>query len=326
MNHKQSQQLCQMLGVSFPIIQAGMVWVSGAKLAAASSNAGILGVIGAGSMTLDLLRDQIKKAHTLTDKPFAVNIPLLYSKVEQQVEVALSEGVKIFITSAGSPKKLTGELKKAGAKVLHVVSNPLFALKSEEAGVDAVVAEGFEAGGHNGLDEITTFCLIPQVKKVVKVPVIAAGGVCTGEQMAAAFCLGAAGVQIGTRFVTTEESSAHPKFKQAILESQYNSTELSLKGVMPVRLLKNKFYQEIKSLEESCATKEVLLACLGKGRARKGMLLGDLDEGELEIGQGCALIDNLPKVCECVDRLLSEYNSCIRKIHNSFIVPGGENE
>ena len=322
MNHKQSQQLCQMLGVSFPIIQAGMVWVSGAKLAAASSNAGILGVLGAGSMSLELLREQIKKTKKLTEKPFAVNIPLLYSKVEEQVALALSEGVKIFITSAGSPKKFTGELKKAGAKVIHVVSNPKFAVKSEEAGVDAVVAEGFEAGGHNGTDELTTFCLIPQVVKQVKIPVIAAGGVGTGSQMAAAFCLGASAVQIGTRFVATKESSAHENFKRAIIESSYNSTELCMKSVVPVRLLKNKFYKEIKSFEERGASGEELVKHLGKGRAKKGMLLGDLEEGELEIGQVCALVDNLPNVCESVKNILAEFNLCTKEFSNSFIKSG----
>lgn len=314
MDHKQSQELCQMLGTTLPIIQAGMVWVSGAKLAAASANRGILGVIGAGSMAPELLKEHIQKAKKLTDKPFAINVPLLYRKAPEQIETALAEGIKIFITSAGSPKKFTTDLKSEGAKVIHVVSNPFFALKSEEAGVDAIIAEGFEAGGHNGVDEITTMCLIPQVKKVVKTPVIAAGGICTGEQMAAAFCLGASGVQIGTRFVATEESSAHLNFKEAILKSQYNSTELRMKTVVPVRLLKNKFYNEIRALEDTCAGKDALIQHLGKGRARNGMHLGDIDEGELEIGQACALIDNIPKLCECVDNLLHEYNTCLNNL------------
>ena len=265
-------------------------------------------------MAPELLKEHIEKAKSLTQKAFAVNIPLLYHKAPEQIETALSLGVRTFITSAGSPKKFTAELKREGATVIHVVANPLFAQKSQDAGVDAVIAEGFEAGGHNGLDEITTLCLIPQVLKSVKIPVIAAGGIATGHQMAAALCLGASGVQIGTRFVATEESSAHEHFKKAVIESNYSSTELRMKSVVPVRLMKNKFYDEIKKLEENCASEEELVAHLGKGRAKQGMLLGDMDEGELEIGQACALIDNIPKVCECVEQLISEYNSSITNL------------
>lgn len=319
MIYKPSESLCKMLNISYPIIQAGMVWVSGAKLAAACANEGLLGVIGAGSMSPELLKEQIQKAKKLTPKPFAVNFPLLYNKVEEQIEIALAEGVSIFITSAGSPKKFTPYLKQKGCIVLHVVSNPYFAAKSEQAGVDAVIAEGFEAGGHNGVDEITTFCLIPQVKQAVKVPVLAAGGIATGAQMAAAFCLGASGVQIGTRFVATFESSAHNSFKNSVVTSCYNSTKLCLKKITPVRLLKNNFYAKIASLEEKGADRASLTETLGKGRAKRGMLEGDLDEGELEIGQTCALITDIPKVSSCIKNLIKEYHGSIEPFINQEV-------
>lgn len=307
-------RVCELLGIRYPIIQAGMVWVSGAKLAAASAEAGILGVIGAGSMRPDILDQHLQKAKTLTSKKMAVNVPLFYKDASQQIEVALRQGVRIFITSAGNPNIFTSFLKSKGCTVLHVVSNPKFALKAEEAGVDMVIAEGFEAGGHNGVDELTTFCLIPEVKQAIKIPVIAAGGVATGAQMAAAFCLGASGVQIGTRFVVTVESSAHANFKQAVLKSSYNATDLCLKKLTPVRLLKNKFYERVISLEKSGATVEELKSLLGKGRAKLGMLEGDLEEGELEIGQACSLIRNIPTVSDCVKELLGDYKKCLEDL------------
>ena len=309
-------RVCELLGIRYPIIQAGMVWVSGAKLAAASAEAGILGVVGAGSMKQDLLAHHLQKAKTLTSKQVAVNIPLFYKDASQQIEVALRHGIRIFITSAGNPNTFTSFLKSKGCTVLHVVSNPKFALKAEEAGVDMVIAEGFEAGGHNGVDELTSFCLIPEVKQAIKIPVIAAGGVARGSQIAAAFCLGASGVQIGTRFVATVESSAHENFKQAILESSYNSTELCLKKLTPVRLLKNKFYERVVSLEKEGGTAEELKALLGKGRAKLGMLEGDLEEGELEIGQACSLIRNIPTVSDCIKELLEDYKQCLEALRN----------
>ena len=308
--------LCSLLGVQYPILQAGMVWVSGAKLAAASANAGILGVVGAGSMKPDLLKEHLVKAKSLTKKPFAVNVPLLYKKSEEQIETALAEGVSIFITSAGSPKVYTSYLKQKGCFVIHVVSNPKFAIKCEEAGVDAIVAEGFEAGGHNGLDEITTFCLLPEVRAAVKIPVIAAGGIATGEQMLAARCLGADAFQIGTRFVATKESSAHENFKKVILSSSYGSTQLCMKKLTPVRLLKNNFYDKVSALEESGAGKSELMNCLGKGRAKLGILEGDLEEGELEIGQVCSMIKDIPSVADCVKELIQSYEASLKKLRS----------
>ncbi len=300
-----------LFNIELPIIQAGMVWVSGGKLAAAASEAGALGIIGAGSMNPDLLKQHIKKARSLTRKPLAVNIPLLYSKVEEQIDVALTEGIRIFFTSAGSPKTFTKKLKDSGCTVVHVTSSPELAIKCEAAGVDAVVAEGFEAGGHNGRDEITTMVLIPQVVDAVNIPVIAAGGIGDGRGIAAAFALGAHGVQIGSRFAATQESSAHANFKQAIINAGPGSTMLSMKKAVPVRLLKNKFYEDITKLEEQGASKEALNELLGKGRARLGMLEGDLNEGELEIGQIAGLIRDLPTVAALVNRLRTEYNQAL---------------
>lgn len=290
-----------------------MVWVSGGKLAAASANAGILGVIGAGSMKPDLLSHHIVKAKSLTSFPerLAVNVPLLYEQCQLQLQTALDQGIKIFITSAGSPKKYTRFLKDHGCTVIHVVATPLFAIKSEDAGCDAVIAEGFEAGGHNGRDEITTLALIPQVVDAVKIPVIAAGGVGDGRAIAAVMCLGAQGAQLGTRFVATVESSAHANFKNAVIKASPEETMLSMKKHVPVRLLKNKFYDEVKKLEDHGASKEELEKHLGRGRARKGMLEGDLDEGELEIGQIAGLIHDLPTVAELVERLIKEQRLCL---------------
>ncbi len=308
-------RLLKILPIRLPIIQAGMIWVSGAKLAAASAEAGILGVIGAGSMAPDLLRQHIRKARALTSKPgLAVNIPMLYRLAEEQLQVALDEGIRIFITSAGSPKKWTPRLKDAGCVVIHVTSSPELAMKCQEAGVDAVVAEGFEAGGHNGRDEISTMVLIPQVVDAVSIPVIAAGGIADGRGIIAALALGAVGVQIGTRFVATQESSAHANFKAAVMQATASSTMLALKKLVPVRLLKNKFYQEVSELESQGASAEALSALLGKGRAKAGMLDGDLEEGELEIGQISALVGDCPSVAELVARLEKECHAVMHDL------------
>lgn len=303
----------EFLPINYPIIQAGMVWVSGAKLAAASANAGILGVIGAGSMNPELLDLHLKKAKLLTSHPerLAVNVPLFYEKNKEQLELSLKNGIRIFITSAGSPKTYTQFLKDQGCTVIHVTSTPELAMKCESAGCDAVIAEGFEAGGHNGRDELTTMVLIPQVVDAVKIPVIAAGGIGDARAMAAALCLGAQGVQMGTRFVVTKESSAHAEFKQAILNSTSASTMLMMKPLIPVRLLKNNFYQQVLALEEKGCSREELTQLLGQGRAKLGMLEGNLEEGELEIGQVASLMRDIPSVQEVVDRLISEYSSLI---------------
>lgn len=310
-------KICSLLSINYPIIQAGMVWVSGGKLAAASANAGILGVVGAGSMKPDLLEHHILKAQSLTThhERLAVNVPLLYERTKEQIEVSLKLGVKTFITSAGSPKTYTSWLKDQGCKVIHVTSNPDLAVKCEAAGCDAIIAEGFEAGGHNGRDEITTLALIPQVVDAVKIPVIAAGGIGDGRAIAAVMCLGAQGAQLGTRFVATEESSAHPNFKQAVLEARASSTMVMMKKLVPVRLLKNKFYEEVQILEDKCASKEELQNLLGHGRAKIGMLEGNLEAGELEIGQISALVKDVPSVQELVSRLLMEYEDALKKAH-----------
>ena len=308
------KNITSLLPIKYPIIQAGMVWVSGAKLAAASANAGILGVIGAGSMKPDLLEQHILKAKSLTSHPerLAVNVPLLYEKTKEQLETSLRLGIKIFITSAGSPKPYTKWLKDQGAVVIHVVSSPLLAQKCEDAGCDAVIAEGFEAGGHNGRDEITTLVLIPQVVDAVKIPVIAAGGIIDGRGLVAVLALGAQGAQMGTRFVATQESSAHKNFKQAILHSGPDSTMLMMKKHLPVRLLKNAFTEEIKRLEDQGATEEDIIKLLAHGRAKAGMLEGDMQSGELEIGQGCSMIKSCPSVHDVVEQLLIEYQNSLK--------------
>lgn len=303
-----------LFGTRTPIVQAGMVWVSGGKLAAAAANAGALGIIGAGSMKPDVLRHHITKAKSLTSKPLAVNLPLLYHGIEEQIAVALELGIRIFFTAAGSPKKYTPMLKKEGCIVVHVTSTPDLAKKCEDAGVDAVVAEGFEAGGHNGRDEITTLVLIPQVVEAVKIPVIAAGGIGDGRAIAAALALGAQGVQIGSRFAATVESSAHMNFKKAIVAAGSTGTMLSMRKLVPVRLLKNKFYEDIATMEERCATPDELSQHLGKGRAKAGMLEGDITEGELEIGQIAGLIHDIPTCQELVSRLEKEYVLATRKL------------
>lgn len=311
------KKLCEMLSIQYPIIQAGMVWVSGAKLAAASANAGILGVIGAGSMKPELLELHIKKAFTLTDHPerLAVNVPLLYEKTQEQLELSVRLGIKTFITSAGSPKTYTSWLKSQGCKVIHVVSSPEFAVKSEAAGCDAVVAEGFEAGGHNGREELTTLALIPQVVDAVKIPVIAAGGIGDGRGIAAVMCLGAKGAQLGTRFVATVESSAHANFKQAVLSATPASTMVMMKKYVPVRLYKNKFFEEVKALEDRGGSNEELVELLGHGRAKRGMLEGDMDQGEIEIGQIASLVHDIPTVETLVKKLILEQRQCLPQGH-----------
>lgn len=310
-------KVTDLFGIKYPIIQGGMVWVSGGKLAAAVSNAGGLGLIGAGSMQPDLLQVHILKALALTSKPLGVNIPLLYDKAQEQIDTALSHGIKIFFTSAGSPKKFTNYLKDHGAKVVHVTSSPELALKCQEAGVDAVVAEGFEAGGHNGRDELTTMTLIPQVRKCIKIPLIAAGGIADGNALLAAFALGADGVQMGTRFLMTAESSAHQNFKNLLLSAHPNSTKLVMKATTPVRLFENKFTREIVQIEQSFQGEELkqkLVEHLGKMRAKKGMLEGDLENGELEIGQIISSLKSIPTVEEVFNEILLDYQKAFTQL------------
>jgi enoyl-[acyl-carrier protein] reductase II len=277
-------RIADLFEIRYPIIQAGMIWASGWRLASAVSNAGGLGLIGAGSMYPDVLREHLLKCKKATSLPFGVNVPMLYPQVEELMQIIVEEGVKIVFTSAGNPKTWTGFLKERGITVVHVVSSVKFALKAQEAGVDAVVAEGFEAGGHNGRDETTTLTLIPAVREQLSLPLIAAGGIATGRAMLAAMVLGADGVQVGSRFVASEEASSHPAFKQKVVEAGEGDTRLTLKELAPVRLLKNKFYQEVEEAYARCATPEQLRELLGRARAKKGMFEGDLDEGELEIG------------------------------------------
>jgi enoyl-[acyl-carrier protein] reductase II len=307
MNDVCANRLCRLLGTELPIIQAGMIYMSGAHLAAAAANAGCLGLLGAGSMRPDILREQIRKARTLTDRPFGVNLPLLYPHSPACLDVALEEQVRIFVTSAGSPQRIVGRLKKEGATVLHVAASPALARKCEDAGCDGVVCEGFEAGGHNGREELTTMVLVPECVAAVKIPVVAAGGIATGAQWAAAMALGAQGVQIGSRFAVTRESSGHDAFKQQVVAAGPSDTHLVLKSLVPVRLLKNPFYQQVVAAEQRGATRDELVALLGTGRPRQGMLEGDLLEGELEIGQVCGMIDDVPTVAELVARLQAEF-------------------
>ena len=286
-----------------------MVWNSGWKLASAVSNAGGLGLIGAGSMYPEVLREHIQKCKAATTKPFGVNVPLLYPDIDKLMQIIIEEGVQIVFTSAGNPKTWTTHLKDHGIKVVHVVSSVKFALKAQEAGVDAVVAEGFEAGGHNGREETTTFTLIPMVKEQLEIPLIAAGGIATGKGMLAAMILGADGVQIGSRFVATPEASSHQAFKELVVEAKEGATELTLKELAPVRLLKNKFYTDVKRLYENTPTKEELSALLGRGRAKKGMFEGDLEEGELEIGQIAGLIHEIKPAAEVVAEIITEFKA-----------------
>lgn len=304
-------RITELFGVQYPIIQAGMIWASGWRLASAVSNAGGLGMIGAGSMYPDVLREHIQKCKAATDKPFAVNVPLLYPDLDKHIQIIIEEGVKVVFTSAGNPKTWTQHFRQQGITVVHVVSSSKFALKAQEAGCDAVVAEGFEAGGHNGREETTTLVLIPAVTKAVSIPVIAAGGIATGRQMLATMVLGAEGVQVGTRFVASEEASSHNNFKQAVIRAAEGDTLLSLKKLTPVRLLKNRFFQQVSEAEARGADLEELRQILGRARAKKGMHEGDLEEGELEIGQVSALLDDILPAATIVENLWTEFRQAV---------------
>ena len=309
-------RVCHLFGIRYPIIQGGMVWCSGWRLASAVSNAGGLGLLGAGSMHPETLREHIRKCKAATDQPFGVNVPLMYPEIETLMEIIQEEGVKIVFTSAGNPKTWTSKFQQAGIKVAHVVSSSRFAMKCEEAGVDAIVAEGFEAGGHNGREETTTFCLIPAVRKVCSVPLIAAGGIVSGEGILAAEALGAEGVQMGTRFALTEESSAHFNFKDRCLRLNEGDTLLTLKQLSPTRLIKNDFYKQIEEAEQKGASADELKALLGKGRAKKGIFEGDLYEGELEIGQAASQLRQLQTVDEVMKELVEDYRAALRQMQD----------
>ncbi|MBK8601323.1 MAG: nitronate monooxygenase [Flavobacterium sp.] len=300
-------RITELFKIQYPIIQGGMIWNSGYKLASAVSNSGGLGLIGAGSMYPEVLREHIQKCKKATDKPFGVNVPMLYPNIEEIISIIIEEGVKIVFTSAGNPKTWTALLKQNGITVVHVVSSSKFALKAQEAGVDAVVAEGFEAGGHNGREETTTMTLIPMVKSNISIPLIAAGGIATGRGMLAAMVLGADGVQMGSRFAASVESSSHENFKKTILEVEEGGTQLTLKELAPVRLIKNKFFNDLQALYEKCPTTEELKVLLGRARAKKGMFEGDLVEGELEIGQIAGLIDEIIPVSQIINNVMSEF-------------------
>lgn len=307
-------RVCDLLGTALPVIQGGMVYMSGARLAAAVSNAGGLGLIGSGSMRPELFREQIHKCRDLTEKPFGVNIPLLYGHSREVLEITIAEQVPIVVTSAGSPRRAIGPLKDAGCVVLHVVANPALAVKCQQAGCDAVICEGFEAGGHNGREELTTMVLVPQCVREVDVPVVAAGGIATGAQWAAAMALGAEAVQVGSRFAVTVESSGHVAFKQRVVAAGFGDTKLMMKQHVPVRLLRNRFADQVAEFESRCASTEELVALLGTGRARRGMLEGDLEDGELEIGQVSGMIDDIPTVAEVMARLQREYHETIVRL------------
>jgi enoyl-[acyl-carrier protein] reductase II len=309
-------RICQLFNIQYPLIQAGMIWCSGWELAAAVSNAGGLGIIGSGSMYPEILEEQLIKCKQATNKPFAVNLPMLYPDIDKHIQTIIKHKVPIVFTSAGNPKTWTKLLQEDGIKVAHVVSSVKFARKAEEAGVDAIVAEGFEAGGHNGRDETTTFCLIPMVKAAIKIPLIAAGGIGTGRGMLAAMNLGADAVQVGSRFVTSTESSAHENFKQYILASEEGDTMLTLKELTPVRLLKNEFYTQLQSAYQSGADKDKLSEILGRGRAKKGMFEGDLVEGELEIGQIAGLIEKIMPAGEIVQEMMAEFHHVLNEQKN----------
>lgn len=313
-----NNRICKLFNIRLPLIQAGMIWCSGWKLAASVSNAGGLGLIGAGSMYPEVLELHLKKIKEATSNPYGVNLPLLYPQMDKMIEIILRETVPIVFTSAGSPSKYTAVLQAAGIKVAHVVANSKFALKAAAAGVDAIVAEGFEAGGHNGIEETTTMTLIPMIRKIVDVPLIAAGGIATGSQMLAAMALGADGVQIGSRFVTAEESSAHPAFKQKVVEAGDGATRLMMKNLVPVRLLKNPFQEQVQEAELRAASDEELKALLGRGRAKKGMFEGDLVEGELEIGQVAALINDIQPAETIINDILTDFNKQLSKLSEAF--------
>ncbi len=313
-----NNRLCRLLGIRYPLIQAGMIWCSGWELAAAVSNAGGLGIIGSGSMYPDVLKTHIKKAKQATSKPFGVNLPLLYPDIDAHIETIIHEKIPIVITSAGNPAKYTAYLKEAGITVIHVIANRKFALKAIESGVDAIVAEGFEAGGHNGFEESTSMVLLPLIREITDIPIIAAGGIATGSQMLAAMALGADGVQIGTAFATSQESSAHPAFKDRIIQSAEGDTELMMKKLIPVRLLKNEFYQLVKQAEERNATADELKSLLGRGRAKKGMFEGDMQEGELEIGQVAAIIKEVKPASDIVNEVIADYEKNLVRIMQQF--------
>lgn len=300
--------ISQLFNIKYPLNQAGMIWASGWELASAVSNSGALGVIGAGSMYPEILKEHIQKCKKVTNKPFGVNIPLFYPQIETHIDTIIKEKIKIVFTSGGSPKKWTQLLKDNGITVVHVVSSAKFAEKSQQAGVDAIVAEGFEAGGHNGREETTTLCLIPEVRKAVDIPLIAAGGIGSGKAMLAAMALGADGVQVGSRFVASEESSAHINFKKLLIQSKEGSTVLTLKELIPVRMIKNKFYDELTEAYHDCADKQALEKLLGRGRAKKGIFEGDLDSGELEIGQVSSHFEQIKPAQEIVNDIIKEYN------------------
>ena len=306
--------ITQLFNIQYPIVQGGMIWNSGYKLASAVSNAGGLGLIGAGSMYPEVLREHIQKCKKATDKPFGVNVPMLYPNIQEIMDIIVDEGVKIVFTSAGNPKTWTSWLKERGVTVVHVVSSVKFALKAQEAGVDAVVAEGFEAGGHNGRDETTTLALIPMVKEHIQLPLIAAGGIASGKAMLATMVLGADGVQIGSRFVASEESSAHVAFKQMVVEAKEGDTQLTLKELAPVRLIKNEFFKQVQDLYKTTPTIEQLKELLGRARAKRGMFEGDLKEGELEIGQISGLIHDIKPVEKIVKDIIKEFEESKKRV------------
>ncbi|MFV7234170.1 NAD(P)H-dependent flavin oxidoreductase [Flavobacterium sp. ZB4R12] len=309
-------KITELFKIKYPIIQGGMIWNSGNKLAGAVSNAGGLGLIGAGSMYPEVLREHIQKCKKATSKPFGVNVPMLYPNIEEIMKIIVDEGVKIVFTSAGNPKTWTSYLKENGITVVHVVSSSVFALKAQDAGVDAVVAEGFEAGGHNGREETTTFTLIPMVKEKITIPLIAAGGIATGRGMLAAMALGADGVQVGSRFAASVESSSHENFKKTIINVKEGDTQLTLKELAPVRLIKNKFYQDVQHLYEKCATKEELIGLLGRARAKRGMFEGDLIEGELEIGQIAGLIHEIKPAGDIIQEMIADFETARKEVMN----------
>lgn len=309
-------RITELFGVKYPIIQAGMIWNSGWRLASAVSNSGGLGLIGSGSMYPEILREHLVKCKAATDRPFGVNVPMLYPNIEEIIDIIIGEGVKIVFTSAGNPTTYTSLLKSHGITVVHVVSNVKFAMKAQSAGVDAIVAEGFEAGGHNGREETTTFTLIPMVKEKISIPLIAAGGIANGRGMLAAMVLGADAVQVGSRFVASEESSAHSTFKQMVVDANDGDTELTLKELGPVRLLKNKFYEDVKRLYTTNPSIEDLKKLLGRARAKRGMFEGDLVEGELEIGQIAGLIHSIKPAATIVEEMITEFEQAKKEIVN----------
>jgi enoyl-[acyl-carrier protein] reductase II len=308
-------RITSLFNIKYPIIQAGMLWTSGWRLASAAANSGCLGLIGAASMYPDVLKEHIRKCKQATDKPFGVNVPLLYPDLEVIMNIIVEEGVKIVFVSAGNPKTWTSFLKERGITVVHVVGSVKFAQKAQEAGVDAIVAEGFEAGGHNGREETTTICLIPMVKQVINIPLIAAGGIASGRSMLAAMALGADGVQIGTRFVATDEASVHQNFKDKIIQAEEGDTVLTLKKLVPVRILKNEFYKKIEEAENRGASTQELTELLGRARAKQGMFEGDMKEGELEIGQIAAAVRKIQPVKEVVNEIIAEFNSAKKEIN-----------